>query len=188
MDFSLTESQDELSALARQIPTDRATPARLAELEPGRPGHSTGAVGRRWPPRASWLPPLPETAGGGGYGLLEQCSILTEIGRAVAPVPYLTAIVLGAGAIATFGAGEQVQALGRPGRGRATWSSPPRWPRTSRDDPPSAGSPGPAYGRDLAAERDEDHVPAGTSAELSSCPPRPSDGPAVFSSSRPTPA
>ena len=33
MDFSLTQAQQELSSLSRQILTDRATPERLAELE-----------------------------------------------------------------------------------------------------------------------------------------------------------
>ncbi|GAA1021423.1 acyl-CoA dehydrogenase family protein [Amycolatopsis albidoflavus] len=36
---------------------------------------------------------LPSTVGGGGFGLLEQCSVLIEIGRAVAPVPYLSSVV-----------------------------------------------------------------------------------------------
>ena len=50
---------------------------------------------------------LPEALGGAGLGLLEHCSVLAEIGRAVADVPYLASIVLGAGAIAEFGSPAQ---------------------------------------------------------------------------------
>jgi acyl-CoA dehydrogenase len=50
---------------------------------------------------------LPESLGGSGLGLVEQCSVLVEAGRAVAPVPYLASIVLGAGTIARFGTREQ---------------------------------------------------------------------------------
>ena len=61
---------------------------------------------------------LPESAGGDGLGLLEQCSVLTEIGRALAPAPYLASIVLGASAITAFGSPEQQQRWAAPaGRG-----------------------------------------------------------------------
>jgi alkylation response protein AidB-like acyl-CoA dehydrogenase len=107
VDFSTTQPQDELSALGRRILTDRATAARLAELEQA--GLGTDAALWSELARAGLLAAaLPGSAGGDGYGLAEQCSILTEIGRAVAPVPYLAAIVLGAGAIARFGSGEQI--------------------------------------------------------------------------------
>jgi acyl-CoA dehydrogenase len=46
---------------------------------------------------------LPESVGGSGFGVLEQCTVLVELGRAVAPVPYLPSIVLGAAALAEFG-------------------------------------------------------------------------------------
>jgi acyl-CoA dehydrogenase len=42
-------------------------------------------------------------APGAGFGLLEQCAVLVELGRAVAPVPYLASIVMAASAIAKFG-------------------------------------------------------------------------------------
>ena len=50
---------------------------------------------------------LPTSLGGAGLGLLEHCSVLAEIGRAVSDVPYLASIVLGAGAIAEFGSPSQ---------------------------------------------------------------------------------
>src|SRR5581483_7550510 len=56
---------------------------------------------------------LPESIGGGGLDFLEQCSVLVEIGRTVAPVPYLPT-VLGAAALGYFGTDEQ----------RRTWAAP----------------------------------------------------------------
>lgn len=107
MDFSVTQAQQELSSLSRRILTDRATPERLTGLE--RTG--SGVDQALWEDLAGagvLSAALPESAGGDGYGLAEQCSILIEIGRAVAPVPYLESITAGAGAIAVFGSAEQV--------------------------------------------------------------------------------
>jgi acyl-CoA dehydrogenase len=117
MDFSLNESQQELAGLSRRILDDRATPQRLREVEAG---------GDRFDP-ALWADlagagilaaTLPEPLGGAGLGLLEQCSVLEEAGRAVAPVPFLASIVLGAGALARFGTPDQQKRWAAPaGRG-----------------------------------------------------------------------
>ncbi len=56
---------------------------------------------------------LPESVDGGGLEYLEQCSVLIEMGRAVAPVPFLWS-VFAAGALAYFGTDEQ----------RARWATP----------------------------------------------------------------
>src|SRR3954469_2969859 len=50
---------------------------------------------------------LPESAGGGGFGILEAALVLEEIGRTVAPVPYLPTVVLGAMPVAEFGSDQQ---------------------------------------------------------------------------------
>jgi acyl-CoA dehydrogenase len=102
MDFKLTSAQEDLGALSRQILTDRVTPERLREVEAGETRFDPGL----WSDLAAagvLAAALPEAAGGAGFGLLEQCSVLIEIGRTVAPVPYLASIVLGASAVATFG-------------------------------------------------------------------------------------
>lgn len=107
MDFSVTQAQQELSSLSRRILTDRATPERLTELERAGSGFDD-ALWAELAAAGVLAAALPESVGGDGYGLGEQCSILIEIGRAVAPVPYLESIVLGAGAIAAFGSAEQL--------------------------------------------------------------------------------
>jgi 3-oxocholest-4-en-26-oyl-CoA dehydrogenase beta subunit len=107
VDFSPTQSQVELSALAARILEDRATPERLAEVERDGEGFDAGL----WAQLATAGvigAALPERAGGDGFGLAEQCSVLAAIGRAVAPVPYLETVVLGAGAIAGFGSAGQI--------------------------------------------------------------------------------
>jgi len=139
MDFSLTEAQQELAGLTRQILDRRATAERLAEVEAG---------GDRFDPEL-WADlaaagvlaaGLPAELGGAGLGLLEHCSVLTELGRAVAPAPYLDSILLGAGAVATFGTEEQRRAWAEPaGRGEhIPPRSAPRWPpgRPGRRRPP----------------------------------------------------
>jgi len=89
MDFTPSEAQDELAGLARKILAERDTP--WADLA------AAGVLSAG----------LPTSLGGAGLGLLEHCSVLAEIGRAVSDVPYLASIVLGAGAIAEFGSPSQ---------------------------------------------------------------------------------
>jgi len=105
MDFSQDEADRELAGLARQILTDRLTAERLRSAEAG-----DGFDPALWADLAGagiLSAALPESLGGAGLGLLAQCSVLTELGRAVAPIPYLPSVVLGAGALARFGTGEQ---------------------------------------------------------------------------------
>jgi 3-oxocholest-4-en-26-oyl-CoA dehydrogenase beta subunit len=106
MDFTLSPAQEDLGALSRQILTDRVTQERLRQIEAAGPRFDPGL----WGDLATagvLAAALPEAAGGAGLGLLEQCSVLIEIGRTVAPVPYLASIVLGASALAAFGSADQ---------------------------------------------------------------------------------
>jgi alkylation response protein AidB-like acyl-CoA dehydrogenase len=97
MDFTPSEASADLAALTRRILADKVT----------RESHGTGgfdaplwtALGQAGVLDAG----LPSSLGGGGFGLLEQCAVLTEIGRAVAAVPYLPSITMAASALAEFG-------------------------------------------------------------------------------------
>ncbi|MFE3194943.1 acyl-CoA dehydrogenase family protein [Nocardia sp. NPDC059240] len=98
MDFEYTEAQRELAGLARELLGDwmRRHP---------RPGDS-GFDPDLWKVMAgSGLleAALPERVHGGGYGLLEQCAVLAEIGETLAPAPYSTSIAVGAATLAEFG-------------------------------------------------------------------------------------
>jgi acyl-CoA dehydrogenase len=83
VDFTLTEEQRELSALARRI---------LAEVES---------------PQRQWA----ELAAAGlldvELDFLEQCTVLIELGRAVSRSPYLSSIVMGAATLTRFGVTDQ---------------------------------------------------------------------------------
>jgi alkylation response protein AidB-like acyl-CoA dehydrogenase len=106
MDFSFDENFRDLADLTKTILADHTTPERLASVE---------ATGDRFD-RLLWTDlakagvlsaALPESVGGSGLGLLEQCAVLVELGRTVAPVPYLCSIVQAASAIAEFGTDAQ---------------------------------------------------------------------------------
>jgi 3-oxocholest-4-en-26-oyl-CoA dehydrogenase beta subunit len=178
VDFSVTQTAEELSALTRRILTDKETPERLAELDAA----GLGFDGALWPELAAagiLSAALPENAGGDGLGLLEQCAVLIEVGRTVARVPYLSSIVLGAGAIARFGSDQQVSAWAAPAAAGALviaaalaepGAGDPRVPATTAEH---AGSRWLLRGTKTV-------VPAGADASLFLVPAATPDGTAVF--------
>lgn len=98
MDFDLTEEQQAISDLAGQILSKELTHERLRGV--GRFAErawqelaDAGLVGIA----------LPAEHGGAGLRILEACLVLEQVGRTVAPVPYLATVVLGARPIAAFG-------------------------------------------------------------------------------------
>ncbi|WP_067573960.1 acyl-CoA dehydrogenase family protein [Nocardia acidivorans] len=113
MDFTLTEAQQDLARLTAEVTGKLVTADRLRELDKNT--DATGAPTVRfdeslWSSLAGTgilAAALPETVGGSDFGVLEQTAILREIGKSVAPVPYLWSIVLGAGALAAFGSQDQ---------------------------------------------------------------------------------
>jgi 3-oxocholest-4-en-26-oyl-CoA dehydrogenase beta subunit len=140
VNFTQNDSQRELADLSRRILTDRLTPERLAGADAGADRFDPAL----WASLAGagiLAAALPESVGGAGLGLLEQCSVLTELGRAVAPVPYLASIVLGASALARFGTPDQQRRWAAPaGRGELILTA--ALPEEDGDDPqvPSASA------------------------------------------------
>ncbi len=155
MDFMLNADARELAALARSV------------LAGGRNGAAPGVAAGgfdagRWADLAKagvLSAGLPEPLGGSAVGLLAQCAVLTEIGRLLSPVPYLEAIVLGAGAVVRFGRPEQQRRWAEPaGRGElllaaalaepdgddpahpTTTATPAPGPGPGGAEPPAAGS------------------------------------------------
>ena len=160
MDFNQDAAALELAGLARKILTDRLTAERLRAAEAG-----DGFDPALWADLAGagiLSAALPESLDGAGLGLLAQCSVLTELGRAVAPVPYLPSIMLGAGALARFGTGEQQRRWAVPAaRGEVVLTAAlaeedgddPRAPSATAE--PAAGGPtagGPTPDKPGAAE------------------------------------
>src|SRR5580693_8995404 len=117
MDFFLNASDLELAALTRSILAGGRRSGTAADGTAGAAGLDEGL----WADLAKagvLSAGLPESLDGADAGLLAQCAVLTEIGRAIAPLPYLEAIVLGAGAVARFGLPEQQRRWAEPaGRG-----------------------------------------------------------------------
>ena len=112
MDFALSEEQTELAGLVRRIVTDRLDQKRLREVET-----SPERIDRQlWAELAQTgvlAAALPESCGS-GLGLLGACSVLVELGRAVAPLPYLSTIAVAASTVVEFGDAAQ----------RARWAEP----------------------------------------------------------------
>lgn len=108
MDFTYTDEQQAIAELSHRILSEQLPPDRLRELE------RTDA----WFADEVWLAlakadllgiALPEADGGGGYGIAGACLIAQQIGRTVAPVPFLSTIVASALPLARFGSDEQRQ-------------------------------------------------------------------------------
>ena len=111
MSFAPSEEQVELAALVGRITGDQLTQQRLRAVE-AQPGSRFDRELWRALVEAGVLAAvLPESLGGGGLDLLEQCSVLIELGRAVAPVPYLEHVVC-AGALGCFGTDGQRERWG----------------------------------------------------------------------------
>src|SRR5260370_9921931 len=168
MDFIHNDSQRELASLSRTILTDRLTPERVREVEAGGDRFDPGL----WADLAGagiLAAALPGPLGGAGVGRLEECSVLAEIGRAVAPVPSLASAVLGAGAVARFGTpGQQRRWAAPAGRGELVLTA--ALAEEDGDDPRApAASAEQAAGRWLLSGT-KTAVPAGPPARLQPVP------------------
>jgi alkylation response protein AidB-like acyl-CoA dehydrogenase len=106
MDFRFTDDQQSIQHLARGLLEKEATVERLKAIE----------AGTEWFDRRLWSTladagllgtAVPEAFGGMGFGIAELCMLLVEIGRAVAPVPALPALVLAGLTVAEFGTDAQ---------------------------------------------------------------------------------
>ncbi len=113
MDFSFSEEQRAVQEAAAGLFAGLVTPERVQQVE-----STEDRFDRElWAElaRADLLGlAVPEALGGGGYGMVETALVLEAQGRAVAPVPLLATLVLGAMPVAAFG-GERVQAELLPG-------------------------------------------------------------------------
>lgn len=102
MDFSFSDDQQEIQQLARRIIGDHATHERLKEVE-----HEPDPFDRAlWSDlaKAGLLGlAVPEEYGGSGLGLTELCLLCEESGRAVARIPLVPTLVMGALPLARFG-------------------------------------------------------------------------------------
>jgi hypothetical protein len=110
MDFGFSQDQEALRELARTILSEQVTHDGLKALE----------AKQEWFHEAAWRElakakllgvALPEEFGGSGLGMVELAILLEEVGRAVAPLPVLPSLVLGALPVVEFGTAEQKRRL-----------------------------------------------------------------------------
>ncbi len=91
MDFGLTDDQREIQRTARELLTERAKPERVREhAETGRTDQDLWRelCELGWPGIA-----VSEQYGGQGLGRVELSILCEELGRAVAPVPFLPSVL-----------------------------------------------------------------------------------------------
>jgi hypothetical protein len=109
MDFAFSDEQEAIRTLAAEILGTEMTAERLKAAERD----------AAWLDAALWKKladanllgvAIPEAYGGMGMGFLELCVLLEEVGRAVAPGPWLATLVHGALPLAAFGSDEQRRA------------------------------------------------------------------------------
>jgi alkylation response protein AidB-like acyl-CoA dehydrogenase len=108
MNFSLSEEQEAIRELARQIFGDSCKHATLAGLE--RDASGDGIHHALWGAlaEANLLGvAIGEADGGSGFGFSALCVLLEEAGRAVAPIPLVPTLAVAAAAIGRFGSAAQ---------------------------------------------------------------------------------
>jgi len=106
MDFNFSEEQVALRDLAREILEAEVTPEHLKAIEQGQDDDSAQLWSKLADANLLGLA-VPENLSGMGFGIVELCLLLQEVGRVVAPVPVLPTLVLGALPIARFGTDAQ---------------------------------------------------------------------------------
>jgi len=120
VDFSLTDDQQSIAELAKQILKDLATNEKQRELEKSGAPRFDRALWKALADAGLLAVAVPEAHAGAGLGFLEVAAILEQVGRATAPVPLYETIVLGALPLAEFGSEAQQKAwLPRVARGDA---------------------------------------------------------------------
>lgn len=112
-DLLYSETEDALRDSVRRLFADRCPPEAVARAYDPTPQDFSGL----WRTLAAELGVagllVPESLGGAGAGAREAAVVMEEIGRAVAPVPFLSSAVLATVALLRAGDTETVSALAR---------------------------------------------------------------------------
>ena len=112
MDFTISEEQQELVGLAARILADRMDLQHLKERDRSDSWYDLDTW--REFAKANLLGiALPESAGGLGLGFTDLCMVLQEVGRNVAPLPFIPTLVSAAMPIARYGTDAQQAILAK---------------------------------------------------------------------------
>lgn len=108
MQLVLSEDQELLAKTAADFLAERSPVARVRELRDR--DDPVGFSRELWKEMASlgWVGiTLPESVGGAGMGFAELAVVMEQLGRALAPEPFLSTVLLGAEALRLGGSEEQ---------------------------------------------------------------------------------
>jgi len=137
MNFSFSEEQEAIRALAAEILGAEMTQERLKAAEREADWIDAGLWKQLTAANLLGVA-IPEAYGGIGMGFLELCVLLQEVGRAVAPGPWLATLVHGALPLAEFGTEAQKQAwLPRVAAGSAKLAATLEDAGSAEDAPPA---------------------------------------------------
>jgi alkylation response protein AidB-like acyl-CoA dehydrogenase len=106
MDFGLTADQQLLARTAREFLASESGPKTVRQIAEDAQGHSSElnrkAAAQGWPGLL-----IPESHGGLGLSMLDAAVLLTELGRALAPVPFFSSGVLATSLLLSAGSASQ---------------------------------------------------------------------------------
>lgn len=122
MDFSFTEEQDMLRALAREFLTKECTKSRVREADESEEGYDP----LLWQSMAElgWMGLVfPEEYGGMNAGFMDLVVLMEQMGRNIVPGPFFSTIALCALPLLEYGTSEQkAQFLPAIARGEDIWT------------------------------------------------------------------
>ncbi|MGA2410713.1 MAG: acyl-CoA dehydrogenase family protein [Candidatus Binataceae bacterium] len=109
--FAFTDEQDQFRSALRRFLNDKSPTAEVRRLMAMAEGYDRG-VWRQLSEELA-LPGIhiPEEYGGAGFGMVELCIVMEELGRALLCAPYFSTAVLAANAILNAGSETQKAAL-----------------------------------------------------------------------------
>jgi alkylation response protein AidB-like acyl-CoA dehydrogenase len=153
----LTEDQELLAKTAADFVAERSPLARVRELRDAR---DEGGFSRAlWKEMAElgWVGiPFPEDVGGAGMGMAELAVVLEELGRKLAPEPFLSSVLLGGQAL-LLGGSEAQKAAWLPalvaGDRRLALAQQERGSRFDLERVATRAEPGPGGGVTLRGEK-----------------------------------
>lgn len=106
MHMNLTPEQEELKSLARRFLEKECSLKMVSAIEKDPFGHSS----ELWAKLADLgmlALPLPEAHGGHGLGMTDVVTLARELGRVIAPTPYVPTVLLAGGILASLGSEQQ---------------------------------------------------------------------------------
>ncbi len=107
MDFGFSEQQADVQALARKILSEQVTPEKLASLDEFKSERFDRELWQQLAEAGLLGVAVEEAYGGMGFGYTELALFVEELGRSIAPVPAIPALVSAALPIQRFGTAQQ---------------------------------------------------------------------------------